>query len=297
LESVGGNIYIHDNDSLMDISFMGNFDTIHGSISIGNNDILPNFNGLEHIKCIEGGAYIANNDMLVTMAGFDSLTTVGEYLTIGHTDFGGNESLVSLAGLNNLKSVGTHLMISRNPYLVNLTALMGLESIGGDIDMYHNIGLTSLSGLDNINYKTIVNLTITNNSNLTDCAVESICMYIDEPYGIIDIHDNDTGCDTEEEIDESCGTISVPETFPVPFTVLPNPSTDRFIFYFQTVPAGIQLDILDNLGQRIAHYTIDPATGPTQGISWDARGLSPGIYFYRLTADGRAALGKLILLR
>jgi hypothetical protein len=295
LDSVGGNIFIFNNDSLMDISFLENFDTIHGSLSIGNNDILPNLHGLEHIKSINGGLYIANDDMLVTLAGLDSLKYIGEYLTIGDTYTGGNESIVSLAGLNNLKSVGTHLMISRNPYLVNLTALMGLETIGGDIDMYHNIGLTSLSGLDNINYKTIVNLNITNNSNLSNCAVESICMYIDEPNGIIDIHDNATGCTTEEEVDESCGSLFIPELTDLKFAVMPNPSSGRFIFYFESLPHPVRLEIMTNVGQVVGKFHIGNERLTDQGVVWDATVMPPGIYFYRILDERVIAAGKLLL--
>ena len=76
--------------------------------------------------------------------------------------------------------------------------------VGNDI-------LTSLLGLSNIESESINDLFISNNNLLIECEALRICNYLANPNGIVDIHDNAPGCNSQDEVEEAC-VISVPET-------------------------------------------------------------------------------------
>jgi hypothetical protein len=294
LESITS-IYIHDNNVLTDVSALGDLDTIPGYLSFGHNDILPGFYGLNSIKAINGGLRVTNNDAIADLEGFDSLSYAG-FLLIGSPDVGGNESLTSLSGLGNLKHINGDLIISRNPMLVDLNALTVLDSIAGYIEITHNSGLTSLSGLDNIAQRSISNLTITDNNVLSNCSVESICYYLVVTGGSADIHDNDNGCNSREEVEEACGPILIAEKPGLlDFAIFPNPSTNQFTFSIQPATTKIRIQVINTLGQVVFDTREDHFSGREYHSSWDASVLPPGIYFFRMTANGQTSSGKLIL--
>lgn len=288
-------IYIHDNNVLTDVSALGNLDTIPGYLSFGHNDILPGFFGLNSIKSIKGGLRVTNNDAIADLEGFDSLNYAG-FLLIGSPDVGGNESLSSLSGLGNLKHINGDLIISRNPMLVDLSALTVLDSIAGYIEITHNTGLTSLNGLDNIAPHSISDLTITDNWSLSNCEVESICYYLLAPGGTVDIDNNDPGCNSREEVEVACGPILIAEKpgF-LNFAIFPNPSSNQFKFSIQAATTIIRIQVMNTLGQVVFDTREDHFSGRDYQVTWDASAIPAGIYLFRMMANGQTSSGKIIL--
>jgi hypothetical protein len=83
-----------------------------------------------------------------------------------------------------------------------LTSLTGFESlhyIGGTLYIWDNFSLTSLSGIENIDAGSIMNLYITSNVLLSSCEVRSICDYLANPNGTVEISFNGPGCNSQEE--------------------------------------------------------------------------------------------------
>jgi len=64
--------------------------------------------------------------------------------------------------------------------------------------------LTSLSGLENISPNTITDLSIYDNTSLSECAVKSICKYLDNPNGTVLIYNNGSGCNNQTEVIQAC---------------------------------------------------------------------------------------------
>ena len=63
-----------------------------------------------------------------------------------------NDTLTNLSGLDNLTSIGGDLRINSNDGLTSLNGLSdSLTSIGGTLQIFNNDSLTSLSGLENLN--------------------------------------------------------------------------------------------------------------------------------------------------
>jgi len=76
------------------------------------------------------------------------------------------------------------------------------------------------------------------------------------------------------------------------------PVRDDLRFHFELPTAGsAAIEIFDIAGRRVA----DPVRGSwpagTHEVSWSARGLAPGVYAARLTAQGRRAVVRIVRVR
>ncbi len=72
----------------------------------------------------------------------------------------------------------------------------------------NNYTLTSLSGLDNISPETVDFLRIDSNPLLSECEVQSICDYLAIPGNTTEIYDNAPGCNSQQEVEAACDTVS-----------------------------------------------------------------------------------------
>ncbi len=182
--------------------------------------------------------------------------------------------------------------------ITNLNGLSVVTSIGGDLYIYYNDALTSLTGLNNINGSSISNLTISLNFLLSSCAVQSICDYLAAPNGTIEIHDNAIGCNSQEEVEAACG-IGVDNIISDNgMSVYPNPSSDQIVFKFDLIkPSKVKIEVLNNMGQIVSVMLKSLSQGEQQVI-WNTKGLPAGVYFYRLIMDKQpTATGKLMVVR
>jgi hypothetical protein len=194
-----------DGDSITNLNGLSAIHSIAGNLSIEGNDVLTSLAGLDSVSFIGGDFYIGEfaskgNPVLADLTGLSTLTSIGGGLYIVY-----NDALSSLNGLNNVNSIGENLQIYDNDALTSLSGLAGLNSIGGYLDIESNAILTSLSGLDNINASSIDQLYIYGNLNLSTCDVQSICEFLANPSGSIDILYNGTGCDNPPEVAAACG--------------------------------------------------------------------------------------------
>lgn len=154
---------------------------IQGNLSIGvgtGNSDISDLEGLQNIEKISGKLSISNT------------------------------SLTDLSGLNSLTQIGSDLIIKNNMDLENLSALTSLTSINGSaIIIENNNALMSLSGLDNINPESIVNLILQSSSSLSTCNINSICMYVSTFGSVYTISGNAHGCNSFEEVLDACQDI------------------------------------------------------------------------------------------
>lgn len=135
---------------------------------------------------IEGNVRIDDSHFNIhNLNGLSVITSIGGDLVIGNADEAGNTQLTNLDGLQNLASIGGSLTIARNKTLVSIT------------------------GLNNLSASSISNLNISFNTSLSSCQAQFLCDYLSSPNGVVDIHDNATGCNTPPEVANACG-ISLP---------------------------------------------------------------------------------------
>ena len=209
LSNVGGDIHIQENFYLESLIGLDNLDSIGGSLKLYQNDNLTSLAGLQGLNIIEGNlevgkwpgcSGIGGNPLLTDLSGLNNLAAVNGDMNVIF-----NQSLLNLSGLENLHTVGGNAYISNNDSLTSLLGLEHLITIGGDLTINSNPTLVSLSGLDSLQY--VNNLNITNNGNLTDCAIEGICNYLANPTGIINIFGNASGCNSVVDVAYACGGI------------------------------------------------------------------------------------------
>ena len=196
-------IFLYNNVNLTSLSGLENVTTIEGSLIITYNVSLNNIEDLQNLNSIGNGFYIEGSDSLSSLVGLENITTLKD-LEISY-----NGSLTSLTGMDNLTSVnGYGVQIIGNESLNSLSSLENITSIGEVLIIWGNSSLMSLTGLENINDGSPVEeLTIIHNINLSMCEVQSVCNYLADPtVGDIEIHDNATGCNTVEEVEEACTT-------------------------------------------------------------------------------------------
>ena len=228
LASVGGNLTFTGNISLTSLDGLNNLAVVGTDLVIQCNDQLVDLSGLGSLSSVGGMLWIDDNDMLASLNGLTSLA----YVT-GLVRICSNPSLESLAGLEGLDYIGGSLIIGGqghlgslgNPLLADLTGLNNLISVGGNLDIGFNASLVSLNGLDNVTPESIYGMFIYFNDALSNCAIQSVCGYLGNPTGIIDIHDNAPGCSNIGEVSAACeglaaGTGCTKEGF----SLYPNPS-------------------------------------------------------------------------
>jgi hypothetical protein len=181
----------------------------------------------------------------------------------------------------------------------NLQILNVVISIGGKLSIHDNNILTSLSGLENINAGSIAGIQITNNPSLSTCNVQSICDYLAAPNAIVDIHDNATGCNSQEEVLQAC-IFGLSENNPSVnyLHIYPNPTATQFNITFTLEHSSkVMFEVYNRLGQEVAAIVNENMTQGEHMVRWNIAGLSPGIYFYRFTADHRSSTGKLVVVK
>ena len=199
LISIGGNLQIYSTDALTSLNGLNNLSSIGGNFNnISFNASLTSMAGLDALNSVGGDFYITSNDALTSITGLDALNSVAGYLAIGF-----NNVLASLSALNNLSLVEGYLQIYDNPELPTLTSLDNLSSVGG-ITIVRNAGLTNLTTLENLS-SIQQNLDITDNPQLSGCcAIYDLLNTPGAIGGTITIQNNQTGCDSEAEINTYC---------------------------------------------------------------------------------------------
>ena len=281
-------------------------DVFIGSMS-GNFNIM-NLQGLNNIIKIYGRLDIVGCSSIGDLEGLNSLTQVGDYLQINNCT-----ELDNFSGLNSLTQVGGGFVVSSNNMLTSLQALESLTEISGEFWIGNNISLTSLEGLNNliaidssfkingntnlIDISALENfdpssietyLAIMNNYNLSNCAIQSICDYLENPTGLTFIMNNAPGCNSKAEVEAACLTSVNDIDANEGITFFPNPAND-FITISKKRDLPIENAIIYNhLGQKVL------AAMPVNNMV-DVSGLIPGIYFIEVITPRNHTGTKLII--
>jgi len=151
-------------------------------------------------------------------------------------------------------------------------------------------------GLDNV---TSIggDLWIVTNSSLSTCEVKSVCAYLASPNGEIELYGNAIGCDSPEEVQDSCEahafindkylTIEGCSISPNPFT------TSTTLSYTLDKPSTVTISICNPQGQLVEKIEQEQTKGK-QRVQWNAEGLPAGMYYYRIQAGNKLGVGKMV---
>jgi regulation of enolase protein 1 (concanavalin A-like superfamily) len=161
-----GQIIIRFNPLLTSILGFGSLATVNNNLSITDNPalaIISGFNALSTIDIID----ITNNALLTSIPDFGSLTTVNNLLNINN-----NTALVTISGFNALNTVGNTLVIKNNAMLASISgfgspgAAASNNVVGGAIQCFNNPSLMSITGFNNFT-STVNDVAIFDNQTLS----------------------------------------------------------------------------------------------------------------------------------
>jgi len=202
-----------------------------------------------------------------------------------------NRGLQNLNGLENITSVSGTVTLNRLARLQCLGGLSGLET-AGELQVYRLNMVTDLNGLSSLT--TIDdNLVIRLNNNLSDCAIDAVCDYINTG-GTRQILDNGMGCNSVMEVQSDCGMVvrtheDLSDVFteggkPQQVDVFPNP-TSNFITIQDVELKGSSatVTVIDSFGQRVAIN--DSWNQKGDQITIDVSGLRAGNYYIQIEDD------------
>ncbi len=187
------------------VNFDGLADTINtNSLIVDGNASLQDLIGFPSLDSGLTSLTINNNAQLNSLTGLEVLSILSD-LTISN-----NESLVNLQGLQNLETIEIAFSINNNENIQNLT---GLENLTSNeiveivvLEIFQNNSLMDISGLNNFNNNAIVSLYIYENPLLSVCSNLAVCNFLNSNIdGDIIIENNAVGCNTPEEVLDSCG--------------------------------------------------------------------------------------------
>ena len=286
LTTIGEGLYIDGDNSLTSLTGLEGLTTIEALWISNYNASLTSLTGLENLTSIGEYFAIVYNAALNSLTGLDNLTSIG-----GDLWFEGNDALTSLTGLENLTSIGGDLAIGSNTSLTSLTGLDNLTSIGGRFGINDNASLASLANLDSIDAGSITYLEICYNEALSTCEVQSVCDYLANPNGPIEIHDNATACNSQAEVEEACtaGLDDNNQHFNQ-FNIYPNPSSTQITIELPNIPPKNTLLTIYNLnGQQLL---TQPITEPQTVV--DISGLPRGVYFVKVVDEEKVMMGKVV---
>jgi len=121
----------------------------------------------------------------------------------------------------------------------------------------------------------------------------SICNYLANPNGITYIYDNATGCNSSEEVLDSCEANGVnidEQLIADKLNIYPNPSSTQITIELPTTPQkNTSLTIYNLNGQQCL---TQPISEPQTIVN--VSGLPSGIYFVKVQDDEKVMMGKVI---
>jgi hypothetical protein len=242
---------------------------ILGDLTISGNDI-TNFNGLSQVAYIDGDLEVYTNPVLESFSGFDNLMHIGDHFKVLD-----NATLSSLDGLESLNGVAGDLLITMNP------------------------ALEDIEGIANVDTSTLQTLTITDNENLSWCAVSSVCEFIMDPNheDEITISGNTGQCLDFNTVFNIC-FVDVFEVISTDrITITPNPFSQSVNITMEIEKAGYtELAIYNNMGRLVANLLKGELGKGEHQVSWNGEGFPAGMYFCVLRTEFGTKSVKLIKL-
>ena len=209
LRYVGGNIDIEEGE----VDFFNTLDTIGGDLifrqyEFSSSPLYIEITGLNQLEYIGGNFRLLGYEDICAqdLSGLSQLNYIGgdfefywQYQGSGGGD-GCPNGITNLDGLQELEHIGGKVRIGQNDIL-DLDFLTSLESVGGNLEITYN-GLQNIEGLNHV-IDIGGELMIEGNSNLSECAVQAVCDYINS-NGVTIIADNMVGCNSVQEVEAFC---------------------------------------------------------------------------------------------
>jgi len=295
LVSIAGDLMIIENSSLKNLSGLDNLKNIGGEFQVIGNDSLQNVQNLASLVFLGGGLHFQLNKSLADLYGLEGLTEInGDMVFMQHPvlqNMDAFQSIQSVAGdfsiswlcsmytltcFSGLKYIEGSMSVEHFCSVGDLDGFSSLNSIGGELHINDNDILDDITGIGNIDPMSISGLEIVGNKSLSECQVESVCEFIIQQTGAVEIAENLPGCNSMEEVNEACITSAEDIGYEMnTLTLYPNPASGTVTIRCNVPGAIGKIELYDAVGSKVLE-----ASGGS-GIA-DVSGLNPGIYSIRI---------------
>lgn len=188
---VGDSLVITDNEDLVHIE---GFNALSGlkKIDVNNNSDLYSINGFNNVTNLDS-LRINKNNGLRSVSGFNQLDSVEV------VQFMWQQYMNNIDFLSALNYAG-RIKLKHNFFLRDITGLSNVTAMNDYIDISYCASLETLDGLQNIN-SVVDTVVIATNQELSTCCQ---AIPIIETATRLVISDNDPGCNSPEEVVDSC---------------------------------------------------------------------------------------------
>jgi hypothetical protein len=259
--------------NLTNLSGLDNLTFVGGSVSIANTGI-TNFNGLGSLVNVRGTINIDGNPNIVDFTGLDALEFAEGLQAINC------EQLISFNGLGVIvpEFFPSSINISSNPNLPNLNGLEGWQQVG-NFTVSDNAILNSIDAVADMELFGTINIIISDNPNLSFCAIEMVCNSFQDPVIVHIINNNASGCNSENEVEAQCDLGTEEVSLQELVSVFPNPVSDF-----------LKIILVDEIQFNYArlYSVLGEELFTTSDKSIDVSNLSEGIYFLKIvTSQGQ----------
>ncbi|WP_420379934.1 T9SS type A sorting domain-containing protein [Gilvibacter sp.] len=194
-----GDLYISDNPMLNNIQGLSGLSgSVGRNIFIQNNPSLVNLVGLGNVSGPgDDDLILINNDLLVDLTGLEGMQFADDIV------INENENFLNLNGFDNFESTGS-IILRSNPNLVSLDGMPNLFQFFSFV-ITDNVLLTDLTELEGVNFEGDA-VDIRGNLSLSTCNLDWLCdlLYEFDSSPDIIIENNAPGCDSREEVEDSC---------------------------------------------------------------------------------------------
>jgi len=327
----GGELIIESNNALINLNGLESLTFLDegiedypSRISIENNDALLSLQGIESIEVESVQVLSINNNPSLSVCDVQSIClmladTIAEFFIENNAPgcnspeeviedcdnncLPGGFSPYLQEDIDNFPSkyegcseIEGNVFISSS-LITNLDSLYAIKAIGGNLSISGCKNLQGLSGLDNIT-NIAGNLTIRNNENLSMCDAPGICNYLANPNGEINIENNADGCESMNQVLDSCDFSSITDYGIIEsISVNPNPFSNSTTIEFElNQTTNIQISIYNHLSKQVELIEKKQSSGKQQ-VVWNAEGLPSGVYFCVLNTEGGMQTIKMIKMK
>ena len=281
------NVYVQNMpDFQSDLSGLATFDVVKMKMFLKRIHGVTSFSGLAGISKI-GALSVRGMYDLVSVSGLASSQEVRSLVLTR------NQSLQNLNGLGGSHHI-YYLKLVENNSLKNLDGLNVFDTIPY-LEIGHwgspcpgcqpvSIGNDSLVDISAINHVGISEITIAGNHQLPVCAYYPVCQAIEHDQATIT--DNAPGCNTVEEVADSCGISGwLDDIDALKVNVYPNPTTDRITIFSSENVSISQVYIYNQLGQLVLQSSEKDI---------DVSLLPKGLYLLKIEGKDRIRAMKLV---
>jgi hypothetical protein len=313
LTTINGNLQIINTTNLASLNGLSNLTTINGTLSLGNTNI-SNLDGISNLNTVSGIGLSQNN----SLTNIQGLSNVAGIMSGAITIFQ-NNNLTNLSGLQNITQASS-INITENLTLQNLNGLAGIttltNNISNTLQIQQNNALTSLDGLNNLTTFTnnggvkiignqaltsidalaqinnLILIDILDNSNLSTCAIASVCSLLNVNNSNAFISGNGTNCSSKIVVQNICTTLSSSDfELESNLKIYPNPFNSQITFDFGNSYENVTVLIHDITGKQLYKNSFSG----NQLVVNNLGNLPSGIYVATLTTENGTSITKKIV--